>query len=483
MISLSVADRTISDRELLIFTTVSCLVIYYSLSIVYGSSQVPVLVSVFIFSNMISRTSIFQSLVQRAGPKFSKLIYGISERAGPHKDRFSSSVSTNVKGREKFESLSQTSKLELLTAIKSLESYAINTKKTNDRRRKLFKLMSWRQQKLCEDVGYLSKLKRIDNAIHINQVFLKDVAQYSFEKNGLSFQDFELLKDNESPSQISSTNYRVIESLGHYLRDWSPEGESEITPVWDYVRKQLDLKIPPHERPKTCVIVPGSGLGRIAHEIANHGDPTEKFAAVHAVEYSGLMHVCNNFIYAASDDLENSKPYELYPHIHSCSNFYDTASQFKPTTIEPHTTKPLNLHLNHDDFRYFSLPNREKYEYIVVVSIFFMDTAENLVDYMDAVHDLATPTKKSNLKNGYWINIGPLKYGSAAQVELNADEFAMLRKNMGWRDSSHVKSIQKPDEFGNIGLVGYITHKESMWQGYYGLNMWTSARKENQRRI
>ncbi|ABN65164.2 Putative trehalase N2227-like protein [Scheffersomyces stipitis CBS 6054] len=415
---------------------------------------------------MISRSNVFQTLVQRLGPSFSKLITKFTNFPA-----MSSNSSTSANN-----TLKDSSKLELLTALRSLESYAINTKKTNDRRRKLFKLMTWRQQKLCEDVGYLQKLKRIDVSVQMNQFFLKAVSKHSFETFGLSFQDYHLLKDHDSPTQTSSSNYRVIESLGHFTRDWTAEGEVEIKPVWDYVRTQVDKLVKPQDRAKTCVVVPGSGLGRIAHELASYGSETERFGAVHAIEYSGLMHICNRFMYSSPENSSQSKNYEIYPYVHSCSNFYDSQSQFKSSHFST-MNQPKNLHLNHEDFRYFSLQNN--YENIVVVSVFFMDTAENLVDYMDAIQSLTVPSKKNGVKNGYWINVGPLKYGSAAQVELNADEFALLRKGMGWKDVDNVKTVQEPNKYGENGLVGYITHRESMWQGYYGLNMYTSVRSEN----
>ena len=104
-----------------------------------------------------------------------------------------------------------------------------------------------------------------------------------------------------------------------------------------------------------------------------------------------------------------------------------------------------------------------------MVTAFFMDTAENLIDYMDTINELTRG--KNGVKNGYWINVGPLKYGTAARVELNAEEFAHLRKKMGWQDIDNRISLDENQ------LVGYTTDKESLWQGYYGLAMWASERK------
>ncbi|KAK6461423.1 N2227-like protein-domain-containing protein [Scheffersomyces coipomensis] len=471
----------LSDHELFLLAATSSSIIYLVLSYLYGRSQIPVLVAVFVFSNMISRTNLFQSFIQNSVPYFSKLIDRIVGLQATSLPKLSSSKGP---GYDKFLALSDNSQLEILTAVKSLQAYATNSKKTNDRRRKLFKLMTWRQQKLCEDIGYLDKLKKIDTSIQSNQSFLNAIADKSVTDFGLSYHDFEKLKNDSSSNQTSSTNYRVIEAIGHYLRDWNVEGFSELNPILKYVRQQLDATVPVNMREKTCIVIPGSGLGRVAHEVAKFGsekgEPT--FGAVYGVEYSGLMHACNQFIYAdkSSDNkTSTAKTFELFPHVHSCSNLYDTASQFRKEKVQQLTSKPDNLHLSHEDFRYFKIDTPNKFENIIVVSVFFIDTAENLINYLDAIHSLTTPnSRNNNIKRGHWINVGPLKYGSAAQVELNADELKQIRAKMGWVDKDYKSSLHS-NQITENGLVGYVTDKSSMWQGYYGLTMWNSARKEN----
>lgn len=458
-------SRTPSDSVLILSTTFTCVLVYVVLDFVLGSSQIAILVVVFICTNMISRTGAFKNFVSKID--VTKAIGDQSVPRIPHVE--------NPIGHNHFQSISEHSRIEILSAIKSLQAYSANTKNVNDRRKRLFKMMTWRQQKLCEDVGYLKKLTKIEQSISYNQKILSAIADGAVKKFGISYEDFNLLKGSNS-SNTSSTNYRVIEALGHYIRDWSPDGEAELKPMMKYITEQLNRVIPVQERLKTCVIIPGSGLGRIAHEIANIGSDNEaRFGAVHAIEYSGLMHLCNEFIYSSEND---EKDYDLFPYIHSCSNFIDSTSQFRSSIVHSGQIKPENLALNHEDFRYFEVPNKSEFENIVVVSAFFIDTAENLVSYLDTIQELTTPHKKNSIKNGYWINIGPLKYGTAAQVELNSDELKMIRKAMGWKDLNSTNSLDSSDN----QLVGYMTDKQSMWQGYYGLTMWNAARKENSRK-
>lgn len=384
--------------------------------------------------------------------------------------RSTSVRNTSHPNRGRFQKLADESRLEILSAIKSLQSSHNTSKDVNNRRRKLFSMMSWRQQKLSKDVGYLTKLSKIDRCIATNQILLSDIADYAVEYLGIDFHDFDMLKNvkNNAPS----SNYRVIEALEHYLRDWSYIHETELKVLLEFIHKSLRHIIPEEEISNTCIVVPGSGLGRIAHEIAlNRG-----YGSVHAVEYSGLMHVFNQFIYTSE------KEYELYPYIYSCSNYTSIDSQFRNLFFKKGVSKPSNLHLHHEDFRYFEYPS-EGIKNVVVVSAFFIDTAENMLDYMDKIKEITTTSSNQKIKNGYWINVGPLKYGSAAQVEFSAEEIVNLRAKLGWNDLEYINTIVHPDSYEMNGLVGYITDTKRMWQGYYGLDMWASQRKENERKI
>lgn len=411
-------------------------------------SSAPLLAAVFVASNIVSRTLMFQRSVLQLR------LLPTAFRRGVSLDSASG--------------LSETARAELLDAIRSLEEYALNLNKATDRRRKLFRMMLWRQQKLADEAGYTRKLKLIDVHVARNQAVLAQVAQVARAAYGVAYSDFgkTLLLQ-----RTSASNYRVVESLGHFIRDWLPQGERETRPMLDYVTRQLDAIIPPDEAAQTCVVMPGLGLGRVAHEVALH----RPYGAVHAVEFSGLMHACHKYVYAHEDTAT------IYPYVHTCLNFVSAASQFRGVELALKVAQPANLHLWLDDFRYFAPPDREQYKNVVVVSVFFIDTAENLIDYFDQINQLTVPSRRTPVENGYWINFGPLKYGSAAQVELSVDEVAHIRKRMGWVDVEASTTLNDP-AFGNNGVVGYITDTESLWQGYYGIAKWTAAQRTNARK-
>lgn len=482
------SNPNIRDKDILLVIAFSCPVIYLTTSLVFTNSQLPTLLVVFLGCNMFSRTKYFTSFVQKLEPQVSKLLendFIPTIFNGPGRGLLSGMINTDGSSpagnsnHAQYESLSETSKIELISAVKSLQAYSANSKRSNERHKKLFKMMTWRQQKLCEDVGYVKRLSKIDQAVNKNQSFMTEIANHAIDMYGLSYQDFEILKDNKnSKNNSSSLNYRVVEALGHFVRDWTKEGELELKYLMDNIKTELDRIIPSDQRGKTCVVIPGSGLGRIAHDIANLGkEYGSQFASVQAVEYSGLMNVCNSFIYNNNQSADGKgTDLEIFPYIHSSSNIVKSSSQFRSSKIDRLISKPANLQINHDDFRYFEIPDSSKYDNVVVLSVFFVDTAENLIEYLDAIKSI---TSNKNVKRGYWINLGPLKYGSAAQAELTAEELCKVRKAMGWNDLRYVNTIEDDFEEANNSLVGYITDTQSMWQGYYGLSMWTSERKEN----
>lgn len=95
--------------------------------------------------------------------------------------------------------------------------------------------------------------------------------------------------------------------------------------------------------------------------------------------------------------------YNIYPFIHSFSNI--KSDHLLPITIPD--VLPTNLGPNVDfsmvagDFIDIYAAQPEQWD--VVVTCFFLDTAKNIIEYMEVIH---TTLKQ----NGTWINIGPLLY-------------------------------------------------------------------------
>jgi carnosine N-methyltransferase len=94
-----------------------------------------------------------------------------------------------------------------------------------------------------------------------------------------------------------------------------------------------------------------------------------------------------------------SDQYNIYPFIHSFSNI--KSDELSPITIPD--VLPAKLDPNVDfsmvagDF--IEIYSAQESEWDVVVTCFFMDTAKNIIEYMEVIH-------KTLKQNGTWINIG-----------------------------------------------------------------------------
>ena len=58
--------------------------------------------------------------------------------------------------------------------------------------------------------------------------------------------------------------------------------------------------------------------------------------------------------------------------------------------------------------------------YDVVVTYFFIDTARNLMSYLDTIKRVLKP-------GGQWVNLGPLLYGTGPFVQLSSRTLFRLR--------------------------------------------------------
>lgn len=334
---------------------------------------------------------------------------------------------------------------QLIKTIFDLSQYLKNGSNWNNKRRILFKKMSNQQQVVVNNVKYPQKLNKFDKLMSENNTVLSKVI--SMGKSKYKIHDSEIKLLEALPNKGNNNYFQVVESLCHFARDWSPEHFDEVEPLLNYIKNQSSDLNPL----KTTVIVPGSGLGRVSYELANQG-----FKSVHSVEYSWLMVLMNEYIFQGNKD-------SIYPYLHTYSNHIKTADQFRSVDVSSKLLKPESLQIHQGDFTKFNLTPGENEENLLIVTCFFMDTAENMMNYIDTINNMCAKFKGTKR----WINLGPLKYGTAAQVEFSDEELKQVIKSYGWE----MKDEQKPE------LLGYLTDKKGLWQGYYNVLKWTSELK------
>jgi len=110
-------------------------------------------------------------------------------------------------------------------------------------------------------------------------------------------------------------------------------------------------------------------------------------------------------------------------------------------------------------------PQQSKWD--AVLTCFFIDTAKNIVNYINIIYELLAP-------GGVWINLGPLLWHfensgnpSDASIELSLDEVLALADKIGF-------------EIGNQKMVDttYVNTEDSMLSHIYHASFWTATKKE-----
>lgn len=108
----------------------------------------------------------------------------------------------------------------------------------------------------------------------------------------------------------------------------------------------------------------------------------------------------------------------------------------------------------------------------VVITIFFIDTAPNVLRYIETIHNVLEP-------NGVWINLGPLAWHfesdgedptipnpgrAGGAVELTLDELTSLIKKYGFTfetsQNLNQKSLKMPYMANSRGMLTYLYETE-----------------------
>lgn len=88
---------------------------------------------------------------------------------------------------------------------------------------------------------------------------------YDIKQQELNDHILEAQKAGRQADKVS-----VTQTLKHFVRDWAAEGAFERDEAFPCILSTLsNLKAASDESKKIRVLLPGSGVGRLGHEIAN----------------------------------------------------------------------------------------------------------------------------------------------------------------------------------------------------------------------
>ncbi|PLB48678.1 N2227-domain-containing protein [Aspergillus steynii IBT 23096] len=303
----------------------------------------------------------------------------------------------------------------LLTALHGYmrykERHLVETKKWRD----MYKNVSKKQRSLVEStIHYTRKLNTIEHLLEANEKLAKDIVTQGLQFYNVSQSELdEFIRHQERQSQ-STDRTSVAQAMKHFVRDWADEGFDERQESFPCVLKALKSVPKPSDRPLR-VLVPGAGVGRLAHEIDELGG-----FEVTMNEWSMYM----NLVYRYLVSLSTPNSVSFHPYIDWWSHHATTSDLQRSVVFPDQVVDPSSVLLVEGDFTTAFTEETGKYD--VIVTLFFIDTARNLVSYLENIHRLLRP-------GGTWINLGPLLYGTAPFIQLSLDEIVALSERIGFR--------------------------------------------------
>merc|ERR1719414_822405 len=271
-------------------------------------------------------------------------------------------------------------------------------------------------QKIINKNGFKANLEILQCCIDLNYGVLKDMIaepDKMFDNSDARYNGDQGVEEDR-PKTAPMDVEKLQSTLKQFVRDWSEVGKEEREMCYAPILKELDRLYPKISdnndsgldttgksnsvRNKIKILVPGAGLGRLAFDIANNGFECQ------GNEFSLYMLLGSNYVL---NKCKKKDCTQIYPWIHQYTNNVtadDMTSSVKFPDINPEDLpEDAQFSMIAGDFLEVYSADEYKCSKDVVVTSFFLDTAHNVLDYIELIHQILKP-------GGYWINLGPLLY-------------------------------------------------------------------------
>lgn len=358
---------------------------------------------------------------------------------------------------------------------------------THRRRQAFYALPSSHWQMLAEPpFSLLDNFNQVDDAVDANAEIADAILEAGLQSFGLPAHP-EGDQQNWHESAKSTDVNKAHSTIRQFYRDWSDEGKAERDVCYGPVLRALDdefgTRLASGEERR--VLVPGAGLGRLVFEICRAGFAAEG----NEISYHQLL--ASSW---ALNHTDGPQQHALYPFALHFSNLHSRAQQLRKVMIpDVHPGSAMmeaadqgihfgTMSMSAADFvtLYSGESNTEPFD--AVTTVFFIDTAPNLIRYIAAIRNCLRP-------NGLWINVGPLLWhfedspgrshnlddthpgiGEPGSVELTEEEVLCLVERMGFEVEKRQPEAERP-------YCGYIQDPESMLQNLYRPSHWTARKR------
>jgi carnosine N-methyltransferase len=344
----------------------------------------------------------------------------------------------------------------------------------------------------------LDKLNTVDDAIDHNAEIAEEILAHGLEAFGLppdpakgSSKDW---KGTSRPHDVAKAH----STIRQFYRDWSDEGYSERRFCNDIALQDLECKLnvplPHHTSPELApkILIPGAGLGRLVFDLALAGYNVEG----NELSYHQLL--ASNWIL---NHAHARMAYALFPFASTFSNVVSREDQLRRILIPDVHPGEVSaaaaaqgslvgrMDMTAADFVVLYGDAAQQETFDAVVTVFFLDTAPNVIRYIKTIHNCLKP-------GGVFVNVGPLLWhfddrapntngnkdegnvrnekskdqgiGEPGSFELTNEEVLLLVENLGFK-------IEKR-EILNEG-IGYVQNPQSMIQNVYRVSHWIARKR------
>lgn len=310
-----------------------------------------------------------------------------------------------------------------------------------------------------------------------NAILAENILSHNLEYYGVSRSELEAFVQETTANGTSYQKGTTLYAMKHFARDWSTEGAHERDATYPCVLQALHKAFPDRttQQEPTRVLVPGSGLGRLGHEIAAMGGFT-----VTLNEMSPSMNMAYHYL----TTLTTPNAATIHPYVDWWSHRATTAHLKRAVTFPDNISilsssqppSPGSIDLIEGDFTTALKSHSGTYD--AIATHFFLDTAPNILTYLETLHSLLKP-------GGVWINFGPLLYGSAPAVQLSLDEVIAVAEDLGFeieegedRDEGICGRPMEFDRRVRGKEVPYTSDVESLSRNAYLAQFWAARKKK-----
>ncbi|KAI8685282.1 hypothetical protein NCS55_00199100 [Fusarium keratoplasticum] len=351
----------------------------------------------------------------------------------------------------------------LLDALYGFSKYHERQKVELDRFEGFYKHVTKAQRALLEkELQYSKKFARFDTLLTKNQDLCNRIVQNAMGYYEISQDEFQKHAKEIEASGKTADRISVSQALKHYVRDWTEEGASERNGPFSCLIKTLEGFFPERDGAAPIkALVPGSGLGRLGHDIARLGG-----FEVTMNEWSMYMNLAYRLVEA--NRARNSMSW--HPFVEGWSHHVSEADMTRELLFPDVGVNASSVVLVEGDFTTAFIGKRGKFD--VVVTYFFIDTARNLMSYLDTIKRVLKP-------GGHWINLGPLLYGSGPYVQLSLDEVLRITEVMGFEYLDTEEScgpLTLPERKVRSMEAVYGFNNKALTKSAYNAQFWVAKR-------